>query len=640
MKETELNGKSKDIVAENIERLKALFPEVFSEQSVDFDKLRAVLGEYVDNDEERYNFTWWGKSKALRLAQTPSTGTLRPCPEESKDWETTENLYIEGDNLEVLKLLQKTYHNKVKMIYIDPPYNTGKDFVYPDDYKDGIKQYKEVTGQIDEAGKYASTNVETSGRFHTSWLNMIYPRLRLARNLLKKDGLIFISIDDNEVGNLRKLCDEIFGEENFVGQAIWQKRTSPDARKRFSTGHEYIVIYIKHINQLDNAINLLPLSEKDKKKFSNPDNDPRGPWVSSDFTAQGYRPNQMYKIVTPGGAEYTPAEGRCWKNVEAAFLKQKEEGRMWFGLDGKGVPRRKTYLAERLGKNIWTWWSNKDVGHTQEGTLELKKVFDLEAPLFDFPKPSRLIKRMLQIGSNPDQKDIILDFFAGSATSADAVMQLNAEDGGQRHYILVQLPEPTAEKTEAYKAGYKDIASIGKERIQRVGEKIKKQLKEKLDEQNQQLIISEHEKIHNPEDLDLGYKYFRLDSSNIKQWNVDVDNLDASLFDSIENFVDGRSELDVVYEIMLKYGIDITLPIEAYSIGDKKIFSVGLGALMICLDNDITTAVANEIVRLKSELSPEVMRVVFKDNGFKDDSAKTNTKEILRTNGVDEIVSI
>ncbi|HBH13112.1 MAG TPA: site-specific DNA-methyltransferase [Clostridiales bacterium] len=637
MNETKLNGQSVDIASENVQKLKEIFPEVFCEDKIDFAKLQAILGEYTDDDDERYNFTWWGKSQALRLAQTPSMGTLRPCKEESKNWDTTQNLYIEGDNLEVLKLLQKSYHSKVKMIYIDPPYNTGGDFVYPDNYRDPIQNYFEMTSQVDKEGKKISTNSETSGRYHTNWLNMMFPRLRLARNLLRDDGLLFLSIDDNEISNLRKLCDEVFGEENLVGQVVWQKRTSPDARKKFSTGHEYIVIYIKKRSAENEAIKLLELSESDKKNFSNPDNDPRGPWVSSDFTAQGYRPNQMYKIVTPGGAEYTPAEGRCWKNVESVYLRQVAEGRMWFGLDGKGVPRRKTYLAERSGKNSWTWWPNKEVGHTQEGTQELKRVFGREAPMFDFPKPTRLIKRAMQIGSEINNEDIILDFFSGSATTAHAMMQLNAEDDGNRKFILVQLPEPLLPDSDAAKVGYSNISEIGKERIRRAGEKIKAELQ--AEQTNQPSMLEKNKSLH-LDDLDIGFKVFKLDTSNLKKWNPDIENLEESLLDAIENYVEGRSELDVVYEIMLKYGIDLTLPLEEFEVSGKKIYSVGYGALMICLDREITTDVANEIVRLKEKFKPEVMRVVFKDNGFKDDSVKTNTKEILRNVGIDEIVSI
>lgn len=639
MKETELNGKSKDTVSENIEQLKALFPEVFSEQSIDFDKLKAVLGEYIDDDEERYNFTWWGKSRALRLAQAPSTGTLRPCPEESKNWDTTENLYIEGDNLEVLKLLQKTYHNNIKMIYIDPPYNTGNDFVYPDDYRDGVRRYKEITRQLDAEGHHISTNSESDGRYHTNWLNMMYPRLRLARNLLQKDGAIFVSIDDNELQNLRKICDEVFGEENFVTTFIWEKRTNRENRKIVSTRHDYIVCYCKSTENIASAISQLPMSQEALARYKNPDNDPRGPWKSDPAHAQAGHgtKSQFYVLQAPNGNEHHLPSGRCWVYTEDEMQKAIEENRIWFGKTGNNVPRIKTYLHDKeRGLTPETIWFSAEASTNENAKNDLKILFD-ERAVFDTPKPTELIELAIQISAS---NGLILDFFSGAATTAHASLSLNAKDAGKRKFILVQLPEPVDKESEAYKAGYSTIAEIGKERIRRAGDKIKAELVEKYKVQQEQLLTLDENEAMNPSDLDIGFKVFKLDSSNIKKWNPDTDDLDGSLFDSIENFVDGRNELDVVYEIMLKYGIDLTLPIETYSVGNKKIYSVGLGALMICLDNEITTEVANEIVQLKKDLSPEVMRVVFKDNGFKDDSAKTNTKEILRTNGVDEIVSI
>ena len=425
---------------------------------------------------------------------------------------------------------------------------------------------------------------------------------------------------------MRRLCNEVFGEENFVAQFIWQKRTSPDARKKISNGHEYIVMYCKTADLLNDSIFLLPLTDKDKENYKNPDNDVRGPWVSSDFTAQGYRPNQMYKITTPGGTEYYPPAGTCWKNVEEIYLQQAAEGRFWYGTDGNGMPRRKTYLAEKQGKNMWTWWPNSEVGHTQEATKEIKSLFADTPTIFDFPKPTKLLKRMISISSKDD--DIILDFFSGSATTAHAIMQLNAEDGGNRKFIMVQLPEPCAEGTEAAKAGYQNICEIGKERIRRAGEKIKAE----IEEQNAQLKIGEEPK----KVPDIGFKVFKLDSSNLKQWQPDYDDLETTLFDSISNYVEGRSELDVVYEIMLKMGMELTWPLETHTIGGKNVYEIGMGALMICLDDHITTEVAEGMAALYKELAPETWRVVFKDNGFADDSAKVNIKEILKTAGLEE----
>ncbi len=629
MNETTLNGQSADIVSENIQRLKQIFPEVFCEDSVDFEKLQAVLGEYADDNEERYNFTWWGKSRALRLAQSPSVGTLRPCKEESKDWDTTENLYIEGDNLEVLKLLQKSYHGKVKMIYIDPPYNTGKDFVYPDDYKDPLQHYLAMTGQVDEEGKRVSTNSEASGRYHTNWLNMMYPRLRLARNLLRDDGVIFISIDDNEMENLKKICNELFGEDNFITSFMWKrkKEISSDSKNVAIQG-EYILTYGKTSSAIFASE---PLSEEYiKKSYKDPNSQfPLGKWrpvpltVSKGLSGGGYQ----YKIATPTGKVHD----RLWAYPQHSFQRLVEEKRVYYGIDGNGVPQRVIYSFESSGQPVTNYWEN--IATNKAGKKEILDLFSDN--LFDTPKPSSLIIKMLRLTTAND--DIVLDFFSGGGTTSHAVMKLNSKDGCKRKFIMVQLPEPTDENTEARKAGYENICEIGKERIRRAGEKIKAELQKKR--KKQPSILGENASVH-PDDLDVGFKVFKLDSSNLKKWNPDTENIEESLLDVIENYVDGRSELDVVYEIMLKYGIDLTLPLEEYEIGGKKIYSIGYGALMICLDREITTDVANEIVRLKEDLKPEVMRVVFKDNGFKDDSVKTNTKEILRNAGIDEIVSV
>ena len=623
---TKLDGKTPDLAAENIAQLRQIFPDVFEEGKIDFDKLKQVLGEYVDDEKERYNFTWNGKGRALRLAQTPTTGTLRPCEAESKNWDDTQNLYIEGDNLEVLKLLQKSYHGKIKMIYIDPPYNTGGDFVYPDDFSDSIENYKQITGQVDNEGKQLGTNSEFNGRYHTDWLNMMYPRLRLARNLLCDDGVIFISIDDNESENMKKICGEIFGEGNFIAQAIWQKRTSPDARRIISAGHEYILIFCKNIQSSGEIIRLLPFSEKDRAAYKNPDNDPRGPWVSTDCTAQAGHgtKNQFYELVTPVGRKIVLPDSLCWRFTKEKMQEEIEAGRIWFGQDGKGVPRKKTYLSERAGRNLWTWWPNTEVGHTQSATQELTRL--LGGKLFDFSKPIELIKRCLSLAL--DSNSIVLDFFSGSATTAHAVMQLNAEDGGNRKFIMVQLPEPCREGTEAAKAGYKNICEIGKERIRRAGEKIKAEIEEK----STQLKIGEEPK----KVPDIGFKVFKLDSSNLKKWQPDYDALETTLFDSVSNYVEGRSELDVVYEIMLKMGMELTWPLETHTIGGKNAYEIGMGALMICLDDQITTEVAEGMAALYKELAPETWRVVFKDNGFADDSAKVNIKEILKTAGLEE----
>ena len=615
MIEHTMDGLSINIEQTNLDKLRSVFPECVSEGKLDIDKLLSLCGEYIDNDFEKYKFEWKGKADCLRLAQKRSTGTLRPCREESVDWDTTQNLYIEGDNLEVLKLLQTAYYRKVKMIYIDPPYNTGNDFVYADNFADPMARYKEVTQQT------TKSNPETMGRYHTNWLNMMYPRLRLAANLLRDDGVIFISIDDNEVDNLKKLCNEVFGEENFVAQFIWQKRTSPDARKKISDGHEYIVMYCKTADLLNDAVSLLPLSDKDRESYKNPDNDVRGPWVSSDFTAQGYRPNQMYKITTPGGAEYYPPAGTCWKNVEEVYLQQAAEGRFWYGTDGKGMPRRKTYLAEKQGRNMWTWWPNSEVGHTQEATKEIKSLFADAPNIFDFPKPTRLLKRMVSIASKND--DIILDFFSGSATTAHAVMQVNAEDGGNRHFILVQLPELCDEKSEAHKAGYKNICEIGKERIRRAGKK----------------ILEEHTQVTMEEDkqpLDVGFRVFKLDTSNLKTWDAtpiedeQLDLLYQRMNTMIHRVKPERTDLDMIYEIMLKLGVPLTYSVTSFSVNNKTVYGVGDDyLLLVCLAEDVRP----EDVEQMTEYAPA--KIIISRDSFADDTAMANAYYILRDHGIE-----
>lgn len=611
---TAVAATSLDITEHNLQQLKALFPAVFTEGKIDFDALKAELGEQVETANERYQFTWAGKEQAKRIATTPSLGTLRPAPDESVDFDSTENLYIEGDNLEVLKLLQKSYFNQVKMIYIDPPYNTGKDFVYKDDFKDNLANYQRLTGQRDEDGNPLFTNSDSAGRYHSNWLNMMYPRLKLARNLLRDDGVIFISIDDNEVHNLRKICDEIFGEDNFVANIVWQKRTSPDARKQISDAHDHIVVYIKTA-ETDTAFNLLPLTELQKSSYRNPDNDPRGPWVSSDFTAQGYRPNQMYPIVSPSGKVHYPPEGSCWKNAEEGYVKQFEEGRFWFGLDGNGVPRRKTYLSEITGRVPWTWWANKEVGHSQSASQELKHI--LGGKIFDYPKPVSLLKTLLQVGGG--EHGFFLDFFSGSATTAHAVMQLNAEDGGNRKFIMVQIPEPTPENSEARKAGYATIAEIGKERIRRAASKIQQE--------------------HPDAKADFGFKVLKLDTSNIKKWQPDFDNLEQDLLGAVDNILPGRSSHDLLYEVLIKYGLPLTLPVEQLQIHGHTLYNVANGSLVACFDEGITLETIQAIIALGSEEAP-ILRVVFRDGSFADDIVKTNAIQRFKQAGIEDVLSI
>lgn len=454
--------------------LRKYFPQCFSaEGEFDIEAFKAALPDGTTLTDETSGFNWLGKNYARMLTNMDTTTLIRPDEEHNAKPENrnSKNVYISGDNLDALQHLVKSYGGKVKVIYIDPPYNTGTDgFVYNDKFNFTAD---ELALRLDISPERAARILNMTRRgsaSHAAWLTFMLPRLSFARDLLTDDGVIFISIDDNEQANLKNLCDEVFGEECFVAQFIWQRRTSPDMRKTVSTAHDYILAYVKEGDCLDNAINQAPLCEDDIANYSNPDNDPRGPWASSDFTAQGYRPNQMYEITTPGGAKYFPPEGKCWKNIESEYQRQYEEGRFWFGQDGCGVPRRKTYLNEKVGKNVWTWWKNSEVGHSQEATQEVKALFDGHS-YFDYPKPLRLIKRILQLGTNKDS--IIVDFFSGSGTTANAVMQLNAEDGGNRSYIMVQIPEMTPEKSEAFKAGFKTIDQIGMERIKRAAKKIK-----------------------------------------------------------------------------------------------------------------------------------------------------------------------
>jgi len=633
-----MDSKTLDIVADNMSKLKALFPEAFTEGKINFDALKEVLGEYVDGREERYSFTWNGKSKARMLAQTPSTGTLRPCKEESVDWDSTQNLFIEGDNLEVLKLLQKSYHKKVKMIYIDPPYNTGKDFVYKDNFKDNIKNYKEITGQVDSEGRSLSNNPETSGRYHTDWLNMMYPRLKLARNILSDDGVIFISLDDNEVTNLRKICDEIFGEENFLSKVIVQSNKRGQTYKEIAKCHEYILVYYKS----DSA----SLGELDKESNSLPYSDDYGPYDLWELRNRNpkfgrhNRPNLYYPIyIDPDFEESeglyrisleksekfyvevypknSSGEASCWRwgkdkvrndginaNPKVLFGKARRDG----GWNIYEKSRKSTTKA----KSIWADTKViSEQGTVESGRLEM-------SGLLEFPKPIELVKRCIQLAAG--ENEIIVDLFAGSSTTAHAVMKLNVEDNCERKFIMVQLPEETDEKSEAYKAGYKTIAEVSKERIRRAAAKIKDV---------------------NPDYAgDLGFKVFKLDSTNIKPWEMNFELTEQDLEDQISNIKHNRTEEDVLYEVLLKYGLDLTLPITEHDIAGHKVFDIGIGALIICLSDNISLEVVEGIAKLKDELAPEIMRVVFKDAGFADDVVKTNAVQILKQAGIEDVRSL
>ena len=601
MKE-KLDLKSKNLIEENIAYISERFPNVIKEGKIDFDILKQELSELILNEKkEKFELTWPGKRSAIVEANIQNNKTLLPQRDRSLNFDSTKNIYIEGDNLEVLKILQESYLNKIKLIYIDPPYNTGNDFIYYDNYKRKKEEELVESGLTDDYNNRLVTNTDGNGRFHSDWLSMMYSRIKLARNLLKEDGFIFISIDDNENANLRKICDEIFGEKNFLVQIVWQKRTSPDARRKISTGHEYILVYMKNVQKSEDILNYSVLDEKDTKKYNNPDNDPKGPWVSTDFGAQGYRPNQMYKIVTPAGKEYYPSEGRCWKNTEEIYKKLLEDGRMWFGTDGLGVPRKKLYLNEREGKSTWTWWDNTEVGHTQEATQKLTKLLGKKT-IFEYSKPVRLLKKIVSLST--DSEDIVLDFFSGSGTTAEAVLELNATDNKNRRFIMVQIPEKCDEKSDAFKEGYKNICDIGEERIRRAGKKIKKET---------------------DADIDYGFRVYKVDSSNMKDVYYEplkLNQAQLKLFES--NIKEGRTAEDLLIQVILDLGLTLDLEIDEKNILNNKVYFVAGNSLVACFDSQININIINQICEIKP------LKIVFRENSFSNDSDKINAYEKIK----------
>jgi adenine-specific DNA-methyltransferase len=615
-----IHGQSPDFVVENVELLRRLFPDIFTEGKVDFDALRQLLGDYADDQSERYGLNWAGKARARQLAQNPSSGTLRPAPDESVDWAITQNVFIEGDNLEVLKLLQKSYHRRVKIIYIDPPYNTGQDFIYSDKYQDSLNTYLRYTGQMDGDGLKITANIETHGRYHTNWLNMMYPRLKLARNLLRDDGIIFVSIADHEVHNLRHLMDEVFGPENFVGTLIWKSRVSEDTRAKtgLSNDHEYILCF----RRSDEG--RLRGTGKDIAKFSNPDSDPRGPWRSADLTGlapRDRRPNLHYDLIDPASSINYGCPPMGWRYNRNTMAAKIAEGRILWPSSPDGRPRHKLFLEEM--KNAFKNTSSILLQtSTSDGTREVNEL--IGNGIFSFPKPTALIRFLIEQTSDGEtaSSDIVLDFFAGSGSTGDAVMQLNAQDDGKRRFVLVQLPVPSES------SDYASIAEITKARLRAAAKAIAEE------SAGSQLGLNQSG------DVDLGFRVFKLDSTNIKPWDGDFDNLESNLLAAVDNIKHGRSEDDVLYELLLKYGLDLSLPIESRTVDGKRLFLLGAGALVVCLASEVTLNVVEEIGALKKELNPEVMRVVFRDASFKDDVVKTNAMQILKRAGIDDIKSL
>ena len=611
-----------DMTAQNIEKIGALFPNCITEtkgadgkpkKAINFELLRQMLSGDVVEGDEAYEFTWVGKKAAIVEANKPIRKTLRPCKEESVNWDSTENLYIEGDNLEVLKLLQESYLSKVKMIYIDPPYNTGNDFIYRDDFKQSAAEYDEDSGVYDEDGNRMFKNTDTNGRFHSDWCSMIYSRLMMARNLLTDDGVIFISIDDNEQENLKKCCSEVFGGQNFVAQLVWERAFSPKNDARFiSNSHDYVLMYVKDITRF--VIGRLPRTEEANARYSNPDNDPRGVWMSSDISVKTYNAECDYPITAPSGRVIEPPAGRCWRLSKKSFLERLQDNRIWFGPDGNGVPRIKRFLTDLKhdGMAPTSIMFFKDVGHSQEGAQEVSKLLD--GGYFSGPKPQRLMQRLLTL-ANLKEDSIVLDFFSGSASTAHAVMSKNAEDTGNRKFIMIQLPEPCDEKSEAYKAGYSNICEIGKERIHRAAKKIAEE--------------------HPDAKFDGGFRVLKLDDTNMKDVYYAPADYQQTLLDQLEsNIKEDRTDLDLLFGCLLEWGLSLSLPYQSENIEGCTVHNYNDGDLIACFDENIPDSVMKTIAKRQP------LRVVFRDSSFAGSPAKINVTQIFKELAPDTSVKV
>lgn len=620
-----LKMKTADMASENFEKLKALFPNCVTEsldkdgnpvRAIDKDLLmQEINSEVVEGQKERYQFNWPGKRDAIRKANAPTTMTLRPCKEESVDFDNTQNLYIEGDNLEVLKLLQNNYLGKVKMIYIDPPYNTGNDFVYNDDFKQDTETFLETSGMFDEDGNMTlqnfEKNSESNGRFHTDWLNMMYPRLKVARNLLSDDGVIFISIDDNEQENLKKICDEIFGQQNFVAELIWERAYSPKNDARFiSNSHDYILMYGRDIEKF--AIGRLPRTEEANARYLNPDNDPRGVWKPSDMSVKTYNAECDYPITTPSGRVVEPPAGRCWRLSKKAFLERLQDNRIYFGADGNSVPCIKRFLTELKfeGMAPTSILFYKDVGHSQEGAKEVVALFG-DKGVFDGPKPVRLLKRLITLANLKDDS-IVVDFFSGSASTAHALLQHNAEKESNCKFILVQLPELVSETKKDQ--GYANICEIGKERVRRAGKKIKEESGEKA------------------KDLDIGFRVLKLAESNMNDVYYKPADIDQGFLDKLDtNIKRGRTPMDLLFQVMLECDLELSSKIEEREINGKKVFFVNDKELVACFDENIDEATITEIAKLKPYY------FVMRDSSLATDNVADNFEQLWNAYSKDTI---
>lgn len=615
---------SVDMTAQNIEKIGSLFPNCITEtidengkgkKVINFELLKQMLSSDVIDGDEAYEFTWVGKKESIVEANKPIRKTLRPCKEESVDWDNTENLYIEGDNLEVLKLLQESYLNKVKMIYIDPPYNTGNDFIYNDDFKMTSEEYAEEISELDEDGNRMFKNTDTNGRFHSDWCSMIYSRLMLARNLLSDDGVIFISIDDNEQANLKKCCDEIFGTQNFVAQLIWERAYAPKNDAKFiSNSHDYVLMYAKNINNF--VIGRLPRTAEANARYQNPDNDPRGAWKPSDLSVKTYNPACDYPITTPSGRVVEPPAGRCWRLSKNAFLERLQDNRIYFGVDGNSVPCMKRFLSELKfdGMAPTSIMFYKDVGHSQEGAKEVTNI--MESGVFDGPKPVRLLLRLFTLANLKDNS-IVMDFFSGSGTTAHALMQFNVEKEKNSKFIVVQLPEKTDEKGTAYKAGYKNICEIGKERIRRAGKKIKEETP----------LVTQN--------LDIGFRVLKLDDSNMNEVYYSPDDYSQGFLNQLEsNIKEDRTDLDLLFGCLLDWGLPLSLPYSSEQIEGCTVHNYNDGDLIACFDENIPNSVIKEIAK------KEPLRAVFRDSGFASSSSKINVGEIFKLMAPDTTVKV
>lgn len=626
---------TQDIVDVNVGIIGKLFPNCLTERigengrlehAIDFDKLRVELSKgIVEGQQERYQFTWPGKREAMRIANTPTNMTLRPDRESSVDFDNTGNLYIEGDNLEVLKILREDYLGKVKMIYIDPPYNTGNDFVYEDDFSQTSGEFRGKSGMFDEDGNMIlqnyEVNSESNGRFHTDWLNMIYPRLKVARDLLTEDGVILISIDDNEVENLRKVCDEVFGERNFIAQLIWERAYSPKNDARFiSNSHDYVIMFAKNIDNY--VIGRLDRTDEANARYQNPDNDPRGVWKPSDLSVKTYNAECDYPITTPTGRIIEPPAGRCWRLSKKAFFERLQDNRIWFGSDGNSVPCIKRFLTELKydGMAPTSILFYKEVGHSQEGAKEVVSLFG-DKGVFDGPKPVRLLQRLITLANLKDDS-IVLDFFSGSATTAHALMKTNLEKGTDRKFILVQLPEKVSDKKKDQ--GYGTICEIGKERIRRAGKKILEELATKKAENG--LFDKESE----PTRLDVGFRVLKLDTSNMQDvYYTPEDSSAATLFD--DNVKPDRTPEDLLFQVMLEYNLPLSAKIERKTIAGKEVFSVNDDYLIACFDENVNETVITEVAKRKP------LYFIMRDSSLSSDQVADNFEQIFNAYSKDTI---